>query len=260
MRNEDHKIVGFEDSSVSKLLRGLKRVEAPGDFDFRVKARIATGRPANRTASWVPNSVKLALSMALLLVIGGYFGFDALYSGGKAGVSPVAEVQSSGMLPITSVEPSAPAAVNKPLEVATTYVTPSRVGIKPSGKNETSAVVPNEKRILSVQPSLGQPGGGSYDEASRKPKQIFPKGIDPNGRPVTSNGSEANTAASGKDIFTTSGISASHAGSSWAVTGVKSNSSAERSGLKAGDVIESVNGKSLHVRRDGKSMQIELKP
>ena len=50
---------------------------------------------------------------------------------------------------------------------------------------------------------------------------------------------------------------------------------AERSGLKAGDVVEAINdqnltkrstfdsklkGKSLRVSRDGKSMQIELKP
>jgi len=56
---------------------------------------------------------------------------------------------------------------------------------------------------------------------------------------------------------------------------VKKGSSAERSGLRAGDVVEGINdkpvsdktsfngkfaGKSVQVRRDGKIVRIDLKP
>ncbi|MEP6789145.1 MAG: PDZ domain-containing protein, partial [Acidobacteriota bacterium] len=63
--------------------------------------------------------------------------------------------------------------------------------------------------------------------------------------------------------------------SSWRAEAISAHSMAERVGVKAGDMIEAINdqplsektvfgnkfdGKSLRIRRDGKSMQIELKP
>jgi len=41
---------------------------------------------------------------------------------------------------------------------------------------------------------------------------------------------------------------------------VKQNSRAERSGLKAGDVIEAVKGNTVRVRRGGKVVSVKLKP
>jgi S1-C subfamily serine protease len=77
-----------------------------------------------------------------------------------------------------------------------------------------------------------------------------------------------------KDALSSMGVDANYAGLSWTVGGVRQNSPAERSGLKAGDVIEAVNerplaektafeskfsGKTVRVRRDGKVIRIQLK-
>ena len=102
MRNEDQEI----NEQVSKLLGGLKRIEAPGDFDFRVKARIAAGRPVDRNVSLLPNWVRFAVPLGLLLLIGGYFGFKAIYSPDKLAVAPIAEVQKIDVAPVVQVPTS----------------------------------------------------------------------------------------------------------------------------------------------------------
>jgi len=65
MGNEEQKF--NEDESVSKLLGGLKRVDAPNDFDFRVRARIAEGKPEDTTVSW-RLAVRYAVPLVLLLL------------------------------------------------------------------------------------------------------------------------------------------------------------------------------------------------
>src|SRR5688572_29519198 len=87
--------IKFEESAdeqqISKMLGGLKRVEAPGDFDLRVRGRIAAGKPADKS-SWLPVPVRLAVPLGLLLLVGGYFAFNSFYWTGNVSV-PVAEVQ-----------------------------------------------------------------------------------------------------------------------------------------------------------------------
>ena len=259
----------FEDDPVSRLLGGLKRVEAPGDFDFRVKARIAAGRPVDRTASWLPNAVRFAVPLGLLLLIGGYFGFNALYSFNKVDVPPIAEVRSTIAAPVIGAQS------NESVTLPANPVIAERVEIKPTGTDSKINTGSPEKRIVSFKPSEGQPGGGSYDEARRTPRQFYPKGIDPNRKLLVPKDFEGNTRVAAKNILSFIGIDAVYSGSSWKVGLVKQNSIAERSGMKAGDVIEAINdlpltektafgnkfsGKSIRVRRDGKSMQIDLKP
>src|SRR5258706_1687753 len=92
MGNEEQKI--YKDESVSKLLGALKRIETPNDFDFRVKARIADGKPVERSASWLPASIRYTLPLVLLLLVGGYFAFNALYSAKKIDAPAVAETRT----------------------------------------------------------------------------------------------------------------------------------------------------------------------
>src|SRR5580765_4061428 len=98
MENEE-KI--YENEPVSKLLGGLKRVEAPNNFDFRVKARIADGKPADRATSWLPATIRYAMPLALLLVVGGYFAFNAYYSKKNVDVH-VAETGTTNNMPLSA--------------------------------------------------------------------------------------------------------------------------------------------------------------
>src|SRR6266700_1296597 len=99
MGNEEQKI--YEDEPVSKLLGGLKRVEAPGDFDFGVKARIAKGKPRDGSTSWVLLTVRYTVSLVLLVFVGAYFAFNAFYGTRKVEVPIVAEVPAINNAPLS---------------------------------------------------------------------------------------------------------------------------------------------------------------
>jgi membrane-associated protease RseP (regulator of RpoE activity) len=129
---------------------------------------------------------------------------------------------------------------------------------------------PSVRRTSSHAPSLN-PGGGSKDFTSGIVNEVPQKGPNQNGRnsvdPAGGNGS-----LPAKDVLSTKGADV---GSGWTLGNVKKGSSAERSGLKPGDVVEAIDdkpvsdkssangkfaGRSVRVRRDGKTVRIDLKP
>ena len=263
MSNEEQKNFEIENDPVRSLLGGLKRVEAPGDFDFRVKARIASGRPADRSASWLPALAKLSVPLAVLLLIGGFFGYNALYPTNNVAVAPVVETQS--VLPVPDRKPVEPVAAPSNEVVAKVNET------KPAVTDEIIAAKPTEKRIVPAVPSNRQPGGGSVDRASRISTSITPKDPDPNGTNLPKDMNRS-AGVSARDVLSRIGVGVDPSGK---VGSVKANSVADRSGLKAGDVVEAIDGqgltqtttlenkstvKSVRVRRGGTTVQIDLKP
>ena len=245
MRDEDQKIMELVNDPVSKLLGGLKRVEAPGDFDFRVKARIASGRPVDRNKSWLPAAVRFAVPLGLLLLIGAFFGYKALYPPSNIAFAPVVEKQPADVALVAEAPPKEIVSVPADQIIAKSLET------EPAGSVTKITSRQNEKRIVSSEPSSRPPGAGSV---------------------VRSVGISKTLNMTAKDVLSFIGIEDD---ASWKVGSVKQNSMADRSGLKAGDVVEAINdqnlvdkstfgskfrSKSLRVNRDGKSIQIDLKP
>ena len=231
-----------EREPVAKLLAGLKRVEAPANFDFGVKARIAAGKPAEKRRFRIPALVGNAMPLVLLLLVGAYFGFNAIYSTKDAYLPAVAEapMTSAPQLPQPTVEvapvPEQMAAVKKP---------------------DTIAPVADFPVKKPVTAPVARPGGGSFDETSGVGHKIY-----------------RNTQIPAKDVLTLLGAKGSFGENGWKVEAPTANSLAERSGVQAGDVIEAINDqavtektsfrsrsgiKSVRVRRDGKSIDIPLK-
>src|SRR5688572_11070442 len=98
----------YDNDPVSQLLSSLKRVEAPGDFEFRVKAGIAKRNSIGGRYAWLPVTWKVAAPMGLLLVLGGYFGIGSLYP-------PVGDATLvSEVRPIDSAPLTVPAEMTQP--------------------------------------------------------------------------------------------------------------------------------------------------
>ena len=243
MRNEELQN-NDEREPVRELLGSLKRVEAPANFDFGVKARIAAGKPAEKRGFHIPVLVGYAMPLVLLLLVGAYFGFNAFYSTKDANVPVVAVAPTTAapQLPPPSIEvvpvpaPEQIAAVKKPEAITA----PGVLSVK------KPVVVP-----------VTRPDGGSFDEGSSVPRKIY-----------------RNTLIPAKDVLTLLGAKGAFGENGWKVDAATTNSLAERSGVKAGDVIEAINDqtvtekttlksrsgiKSVRVRRDGKSLEIVLK-
>ena len=72
MRHDEN---NFEE--VGELLSTLKRVEPPGDFDMRVRGRIAKGRP-RQSRRWPMAVARIGVPAAVLIALGGYFGWSNL--------------------------------------------------------------------------------------------------------------------------------------------------------------------------------------
>jgi membrane-associated protease RseP (regulator of RpoE activity) len=239
MRDDELKME-FDNDQVAGLLHTLKRVEAPADFDVRVRARIAAGRP-ERSGFGIPVFVRYAVPIVLLVVVGGYFGYRAM----RVAV-PVSE-------PVVAVIPKTDAAPAAQPPTAAQPAVPM---------NATSATLANKERdnsVTAIQAKKpvrrNERTGWSSDEAVRESRRLSPQGEVPVLDMLTNIGVRGAVESGGLKVAAATGI-------------------ADRSGIKAGDVIESVDGKSVmqknsvkgtaagkivRVTRDGKSVDVVLK-
>jgi hypothetical protein len=251
-----------DDDPISQLLSGLKRVDAPGDFEFRVKAGIAERRSSSSGYNWLPGTLKVAVPMALLLLLGGYVGIGSFYypANEQAAVTQVQPVEAAPQvdtMPVI-VQQAEPGSAINANHIVTLNSTPKPV----EAVNRTITAVP-EKRVPS---RTADNGSGSYDEAFRESQLIPLVNTNPNSSSPNSG------KLSVKDVFGMLGISASFSTAGWIVGSV--SGAAQRSGLRPGDVIEAVNGQtvsrntafagaftgsSLRIRREGKVMHISLR-
>lgn len=230
------------DAKIIELLKELKHVDAPKDFDFRVKARIAAGRPSEVAGFRLPVLVKYALPLVLLLLVGGYFGITRFYSTNDANVPAVAEKQ----IAVPSMDQTIAESTVKPAENAPL--------VAKTEEKQTAPLVTNE---LVKKPAVvrnDRTGGGSFVEASRIPRKIYQR-------------------QSASELLTEIGVQGSFEATGVKVDSATTNGIGERSGIKPGDVIESVNGQpvtekssikgrstlTVRVKRDGKTVDIVLK-
>ncbi|MBK7393905.1 MAG: PDZ domain-containing protein [Chloracidobacterium sp.] len=232
---------------VSRLLGELKHVEAPSDFDFGVRARIAAGRPTEKGGFRIPVWLAYGAPLALVLAVGGYFALNSFYSVGDANVPVVAVNEKPNVtppLPAPSSEVALAPPVTKPDE---------QLVVKKPGVVSDSTVVAVKKPVAKDKNT----GGGSIDLASRVGRRFH-----------------ATPQIPAKTVLDLIGAKGSFEADGWRVQSTTPNSLAERSQIQTGDVIESVNGqtvtdkstlrsntplKTVRVRRDGKSVDIVIK-
>ena len=264
-----------ETKAVAGLLGSLPRVEAPNDFDFRVKARIAAGRPAR--VSWFPTVVRVAIPLGLVLSVGGYFGYQAVYQPASVEVAAVANTPANSFAQRQpSIEASTP---NSPSTLSSDSINAEKMVTKPQSVDDKMVASVSNSQIRTPDPSNASVSddrrGGSFDISHSDSKKVYPKGVDPRRRVlVTPREFEQPGAISAKDVLTQFGADVVYSGSGWRVADVKDNSAAQKAGLKSGDVVEAINdlplnektsfkgqfsGKSIRLKRDGATVLVDLK-
>lgn len=244
---------------VGELLGTLKRVEPPGDFDTRVRARITQGRP-DVSGSWPLVLARIGVPAALLIALGGYFGWNALDQ--PVNVPIVAEVQQQTQ----PEQPPAQVPIDQPIIQTEQLV---------AGRNPETGANANLPAPVTV-PYRADPReeGFSEDFGITPGRRILPRGLNPD-RVITNANIAGNSRKSVTEVLGMLGIAASCSAAGCRVGSVVTSSIAEKSGIKAGDVIESIDGRSLlgnatfsgsfsagsvRVRRDGSVRNIALRP
>ena len=253
----EEEILDPDSARVAGLLSALPRVEAPANFEFGVKAKIANGRVVSR-AGFI-SFLKLAAPMSLLLVVGAFIFFYATLPSQDQ---------------VTAVEPVAPAsdvrgATSETPDSVTTVEPENVSGPRVTEVEPERAAVPARGAVNRVAPRRGKnanDGGTSNTFTQKSAKVIMPPGLE------SANPRNPNTARIPvQEFFKTLGMASEFGDGGWKVSSVNENSVAKRSGVQANDVIVAIDGKemkknsavaeikSIRVRRDGKMIEMTLK-
>jgi hypothetical protein len=248
---------------VSRLVSGLKDVTAPQNFDLAVMTRIAKGTPVSRRIFGLSPALGYALPIVLIAVVG-----IAIFVATRRTAAPQPEVADAGTSKFSGNQPPAP-----PVEAPS--VEPSTVAANPRIQNKVpSTVEPPPRANATRRKQTIPPGGGSTDEAlgEKRPVATIPNAQHP---PVLGNRDEviSNNSVPVRDMLSQLGITADFNGG-WVVRHVTANSPAERSGLKAGDIVIALgdialnvntefkgqfSASQIRVRRNGQELELALK-
>ena len=224
----------LSDADLETALNTLGRVEAPLNFEAMVRSRITEGRADSPQAGWMLG-LKFALPTIALLLLGAFFLFPGGSGLNERAVMPVNAQTETGA--DSRIFPDAPGPVTEATK----------------GKEALSARAANGQQnsnlsLTGSKPlSVGEPGGGSRDEAIGQPAPtIYPKGIDPSKRigpqsikPPTGNGIPAET------VLAMLGIRSECKENGCEAAAIAKQSIAETAGVKLNDLIEAIDEKPV---------------
>jgi hypothetical protein len=242
-----------------RLIDGFESVDAPNDFDFRVKARIAGAKPSDFQSPFFP-VLRYVLPLSVVIMILALVVLNGIYSLDNKTVPAIAE--HNRQMPIqkqnSPAEPStfeqSAANVSQPSEDEKSIATASK---QKTGENEKETkTLDDETRLIAVRPTKKLQVKSAKDDHknfdgsqlnSVSPPRIFmPKGIPnlPQTNEKPSNFENANSMTA-EQILLQLGIETSSKNGKWQVKTIKQNSVAERSDVKVGDWVEAIDGEKL---------------
>jgi membrane-associated protease RseP (regulator of RpoE activity) len=249
---------------VWQVIDGFKPVDAPKDFDFRVKARIADAKPDDFRQPLFP-ILRYVMGLSIVGLILAFVVFNGVYSFDNKTVPAIAEnnfqppVQRenpptldspSEQLAVTSVPQSFENENKKSIVEITERKTEQPESKKQprTSKNETLFVAFNDKRNLQERnrKDVDKNFVGSR-VLSVKPAQIMtPEGFS-NSPQTNQNPSNFNNVSliTAEQILSQLGIEITLEKGNRKVRKITQNSVAERSNVKVGDVIEAIDGEKL---------------
>lgn len=268
-----------DERQISNLLGGLEKVSAPKDFDFRLKARISAQKENGsqysiwRTLRYVLPLTATLIIAAFVIIQGGLFSQSDKLPAVVESQNPQIPAKSDSLTANQQIAQTSNSAVDVngiDKQIPDSYVA------EPNPGNMTTAKNPSKKQNNTqplVPPTVGSPG--SKDFTVRESNvNILPEGIPQNAVPKI-NPTATPQIIPRSEIFNMIGIETETENGKIKVRSVKENSVAGRSGVQTGDIIEAIDeqkldeknlppkfkgGKTMTVMRDGKVLEIELKP
>lgn len=260
LQNKKGEILSAEDEKLGLLLGSLKRVDAPNDFNFRVKARIAKGKFVEARPRLLP-ALRYVLPLSLAVFVAAFLALNSFYFVDNQSVPTVAEnfspapVQNQSLpdKPVLSAPPQTNAVNRIEPEKNTVAETsiPVKIETKKANENKlTYAAVKAEKnpKELSPLPTEDEIGGGSILSSSGKPKVITPETANNANKSIENNPIAANNKSlTVEEIISPLGIETVLENGLRKVKSVAVKSLGDSSGIKVGDVIEAIDGEKISV-------------
>lgn len=266
-------ILSADEQKIREMCLSLKKIDAPKDFNFKLKARIANSKPSNFQPRFGFTFRYAVPALALIFVLG-----LLAYNGGFL------SSKNNSTIAESSVEPQNPA-LSKNTATSNFLIPENKKQLKDdvaiSSSNQTLPKV-LENEIASSNPKKTKKdfpenkkdsfnGSRDFDSKRDIPRQ---PNFNSNSFPQKPQINETTNPISVKEVLLINGISADFENGKWTVKSVTVNSVGESSGVKESDVIEAIdsqtisaetvfnktiNGKTITVVRDSKKLEIKLR-
>jgi hypothetical protein len=262
-----------DEKKLREICRSLKKIDAPKDFDFKLKARLANAKPADFQPRF-GSAFRYALpALAVILVLGlvAYIGgFRSSDNKSLIVESPLVPQNSTTLPQNSAVSSFTPPETSRQPDNTAAVPKPDSPDISEKSRPQVAgASTRTRKRDL---PKAGKDNFiGSRDSALTQPKVPDFNVLKNPGNLQTVPSSNPITV---KEILSTNGISADFENGKWKVKSVTANSLGESSGVRENDIIEAIDsqplsaetvfdktvkGKTITVMRNGEKTQITLR-
>jgi hypothetical protein len=238
-QSEENEILSADEAKVRELLGSLQRVDAPKDFDFRLKARIAGSEAKDFQPRLFP-ILRYAAPLGLAIIILAVIVVNGLYSVDDNSIQVAEKSVQNQTKSVNAPDNSTPKdtliAETTPQTIVAENLTANPPTITNKKDTKTFSkdfeLASNSGKLKNDKPQA-ENNGGSRDSALSNTNVLMPKGFG------------GNNSVPVKDVLEIIGIKAKFSGNQWKVESVGENTVAGNSGVKPNDVIEAIDGKNL---------------
>jgi membrane-associated protease RseP (regulator of RpoE activity) len=234
-----------------EMIDGFHRIDPPNDFDFRVKARIANARSSDfQTAGTFLPWLRYVLPVVVIGLLASVFALNALYFSNDRNL---ADSQPTSAVEKPSINNQVVASEQQQLQSFTdesittdTPVVKTAATTERKQVNDLAVKEPVKVPEKLVKEKLKKVDAGSRDTTFSSATVINPLGVDPiKKNDFAAPNIDTTATMSIEDIGNFIGIEIVNENGKRRVKSITSNSLAERSGVRVGDVIDELNGKKL---------------
>lgn len=249
---KETEILSADDEKLREMCLSLKRVDAPKDFDFKLKARIAK----TNASDFKPRfgvAFRYALPALAVIMVFGWLAYTGGFwsSAGNQVAVEKPTIQQTPTLPQNSAAANfAPA--EKKEEISENA--PDSLADQSSPKVPETEVAGRQPKAPKKDLPKNNPGGGSKDFGVMP---ATPRQPNFNSTPLNqvSRNIEKVVPMPVKEVLSQMGINSSFENGKWTVKSIAANSLAEGSGVESGDILEAIDDQPLSAENiDGKSV------
>ena len=255
----------MSDEALTEMLGSLPRIEAPTNFDARVRSRIAQGTPSSGRAWLIPSAAAVSLGSIVLAAVA------FVYLRGPE--ENIADMSQPVSVPVATQESPNPQfaepRIIEPQRVMQPVVANSKAPLPVMVAERSGEAVTRRRNTTNK-------GGGSLDWAVRPTEDPkVARGMPTPGATPESMPRQMGPVVkvSAREVLQLLGLDADFRDGGWLVKKVAATSLAGRSGVRDGDIVESIddvkvigsttfengfNGKNLTILRKGSRQTISL--
>jgi len=265
-------ILNADEQKIREMCCSLKKVDAPKDFDFKLKARIAN----TKTSDFQPRfgfAFRYAMPVLALIFVVGLLAYNGgFWSSTDNKIIAESSISlTNPALPqntlVSNFSPPEQKTNENSAVLPANYASPKL----PEKTQVAENIPPTPKKDLRENKQDSKGGSTDFMLTPYNPKQ---PNFNSNSVLPNPQNNEKSAPMPVKDVLSTNGINATLENGKWTVKSVTANSLGESSGVKENDIIEAidnqplsaetvfnktVNGKILTITRNGLKSQLTLR-